>query len=209
MGIGKVQFRLQVTELSVGWGPTSGSIWKMQTEYGELQTNGTVDATKNSGNIGKQTLNFTGLANPFVKTFKYDTLYRLTEAKETNNSNQIWKQNFTYDRYGNRLTHQKFIGTTETTQTDETHPQIDAASNRFAATEGYTFDANGNVIVDFTGRQFTFNGDNKQTQVKDAANKLVGKYFYDGEGKRVKKLTYDQYGVEKDATGVQRLTEAK
>lgn len=196
----KFNSRLQVTELSVGWGPTSGSLWRMQTEYGELQTNGTVDATKNSGNIGKQTVSFAGLANPFVQNFKYDSLYRLTEAKETNNSNQTWKQNFTYDRYGNRLTHQKYIGTTETTQNDETHPEIDPENNQFKETEGYTFDANGNVIVDFTGRQFTFNGDNKQTQVKDAANKLVGKYLYDGEGKRVKKLTYDQYGVEKDVT---------
>ena len=198
----KFNSRLQVKELSVGWGPTSGSVWQMQTEYGELQTNGTVDATKNSGNIGKQTVSFTGLANPFVQTFKYDTLYRLTEAKETNNGNQTWRQVFGYDRYGNRTVNQKFLGTstTETTQTDETNPEIDDARNRFKTTEGYTFDANGNVVVDFTGRQFTFNGDNKQIQVKNAANKLLGTYFYDGEGKRVKKLTYDQYGAEKDVT---------
>jgi len=61
----KFNSRLQVTELAVGWGPSSGSIWKMTTEYGEW--NGTtVDAAKNSGNIGKQTVGFSGLAQPFV-----------------------------------------------------------------------------------------------------------------------------------------------
>lgn len=195
----KFNSRLQVTELAVGWGPLSGSIWKMTTEYGEW--NGTsVDAVKNSGNIGKQTVSFSGLANPFVQTFAYDSLQRLTEAKETSSGNQTWREIYDYDRYGNRTTHNKFIGTNEVTQTDETRPEIDNTKNRFKPTEGYTFDANGNIVVDFTGRQFIFNGDNKQTEVKDAQNKLVGKYFYDGEGKRVKKLTYDQYGVEKDVT---------
>lgn len=196
----KFNSRLQVTELSVGWGPSSGSVWKMTTEYGELQTNGTVDATKNSGNIGKQTVTFNGLAHPFVQTFKYDPLYRLTEAKETSNSSQTWKQVFDYDRYGNRLSHDKFIGTSQITLDEETHPDIDEDTNRFESTEGYTFDENGNVIVDTSGRQFTFNGDNKQTEVKTAQDELVGKYFYDGEGKRVKKMTYDEDGDPKDVT---------
>ncbi len=161
----KFNSRLQVKELSVGWGPSSSSIWKMTTEFGELQTNGTVDATQNNGNIGKQTVSFTGLANPFVQTYKYDMLYRLTEAKESNNSNQTWKQVFEYDRYGNRTGHDKFIGTTEVTQAEETHPAIDPASNRFVDEQGYTFDENGNIVVDAEGRQFTFNGDNKQAEV--------------------------------------------
>lgn len=37
-------------------------------------------------------------------------------------------------------------------------------------------------------RQFTFNGDNKQTEVKKDGV-TIGRYFYDGEGKRVKKET--------------------
>jgi uncharacterized protein RhaS with RHS repeats len=38
-------------------------------------------------------------------------------------------------------------------------------------------------------RTFVFDGDNKQTQVKDANGYVIGTYFYDGEGKRVKKVT--------------------
>lgn len=180
--------RLQVTEFALGHGPTSGDLWKLNVDYGELQTNGTVDATKNSGNIGKQTLTFNGLANPFVQTFQYDPLYRLTEAKETNNGNQTWRQVFGYDRYGNRTSHEKWLGTTQQTLTTEEHPDIDPDTNRFESTEGFTFDANGNVVVDAQGRQFTFNGDNKQTEVRDDQNNVIGEYFYDGEGKRIKKV---------------------
>jgi hypothetical protein len=38
-------------------------------------------------------------------------------------------------------------------------------------------------------RQTTFNVDNKQTEVKDANGNPIGRYFYDDEGKRVKKVT--------------------
>ncbi len=49
----KINSRGQVTEFTLGHGPTSGSLWKNIYEYGEL-SGGTVDGTKNSGNIGKQ-----------------------------------------------------------------------------------------------------------------------------------------------------------
>lgn len=38
-------------------------------------------------------------------------------------------------------------------------------------------------------RTFTFNGDNKQTEVKNSSNITIGTYFYDGNGNRVKKVT--------------------
>jgi len=40
-----------------------------------------------------------------------------------------------------------------------------------------------------SGAATIFNGDNKQTEVKDANGTPIGKYYYDGEGKRVKKVT--------------------
>ncbi len=45
------------------------------------------------------------------------------------------------------------------------------------------------MITDNQGRQFVFNGDNKQKEVKDANNYTVGTYFYDGDGNRVKKVS--------------------
>lgn len=124
-----------------------------------------------------------------MTSYKYDSLYRLIEAKETQNSTQTWRQNFAYDRYGNRTGHEKFIGSTQVTLDSTTHPAIDAATNRFQAGQGYVFDKNGNLTTDAEGRTFVFNGDNKQKEVRDASNAVVGQYFYDGEGRRVKKVT--------------------
>ena len=70
---------------------------------------------------------------------------------------------------------------------------IDPLTNRFNTGQGFTYDKNGNVVQDVDAvtsqaRTFVFNGDNKQTQVKDANGNTIGQYFYDGEGKRVKKV---------------------
>lgn len=184
----KFNERLQVTELNLGSGVNDASLWKLKYEYGEINAGGNVDASKNTGNIARQTTSFSGLANPFVQSFKYDSLYRLTEAKETSGTQQTWKQSFSYDRYGNRTGYENFLGTTQQTLDNKTHPSIDPQTNRFNTNQGYSYDFNGNIVEDAEGRSFTFNGDNKQTDVK-SGNINVGKYFYDGEGKRVKKIT--------------------
>lgn len=185
----KLNTRLQVTKFNLGHGPESGDLWKLQQEYGELQSNGTIDTIKNTGNIARQTVSFNGLSQPFVTSYKYDSLYRLTEAKETQNAVQTWRQNFAYDRYGNRTGHEKFIGATQITLDSTTHPAIDAATNRFQGGQGYVFDKNGNLTTDAEGRAFVFNGDNKQIEVRNASNVVIGQYHYDGEGRRVKKVT--------------------
>ena len=53
--------RDQVTELNLGNSPTDGSLWKLNYDYGEFDSNGNVDATKNAGNIARQTISFKGL----------------------------------------------------------------------------------------------------------------------------------------------------
>jgi RHS repeat-associated protein len=167
----------------------------LQYQYGELSANSVdVDENKNTGNIAKQTVSFNGLTNPLVQTYKYDSLYRLTEARETTNNNQTWKEAFNYDRYGNRLGHDKFVGTTQLTLDNKTHPTIDANTNRFNPNQGYVYDKNGNLTDDAEGRTFIFNGDNKQRYVVQSG-KNIGEYFYDGEGKRVKKKVYELDGI--------------
>lgn len=68
-------------------------------------------------------------------------------------------------------------------------PSIDPVTNRFSNTANYQFDAVGNLIGDIHGRQFVFNGENKQVQVRDAQNNVIGEYRYDGNGRRIKKIT--------------------
>ena len=186
----KFNARLQTAELGLGSSATDTGLWKVNYEYGELQTNGSVDTTKNNGNIGKQTLTIPG--TDFVQGYKYDPLSRLTEAKETTGTTQNWIQLFGYDVYGNRTSFSQTIGAT----TVNTTPSINASTNRFNTGQGFSYDANGNITQDVDPitahtRAFTFNGDNKQTQVKDVTdnNHVVGTYYYDGEGRRVKKVT--------------------
>jgi RHS repeat-associated protein len=183
-----INSRNQVEQLKVGTSATDGSLLNLSYEYGELQTNGTVDTTKNTGNVAKQTINFSGLANPFVQAYKYDSLDRITEAKETVNGSQTWIQQFGYDRYGNRTSLSQTLNGQSLAMTSTTLPAVDASTNRFDD-ENYEYDAAGNLIRDAMGRQFIFNGDNKQTKVQDSQDNTIGEYSYDGNGKRVKKIT--------------------
>lgn len=183
----KFNNRLQVTELGLGASAANAGLWKVNYDYGELNTDGTVNTTKNTGNIAKQTLTIPGTS--FVQGYKYDSLYRLTEAKETTGTNQNWIQNWTYDQFGNRISFAQNINGSVLNTT----PAISQTTNRFTNLTDFGYDANGNIITDrdpatSQTRQFVFNGDNKQKEV--ISNGVsVGKYFYDGEGKRVKKQT--------------------
>jgi|GEM_PF-1961942 len=179
--------RLQPVQLGLGASIADTGHWKLNYEYGEQQTNGTVDAAKNNGNIAKQIQTVPG--TNFVQTYKYDPLNRLTEAKETTSSVQNWLQNWTYDIYGNRSTFSQNIAGS----TSAPNPTVDANTNRFVAGQGFVYDKNGNVVNDVDTvtsqtRTFVFNGDNKQTEVIRNGVTL-GRYYYDGEGKRVKKVT--------------------
>ena len=106
----KFNNRMQVTELGLGTNLADANLWKTAYEFGELNTNGTVDTAKNTGNIAKQTLSFNGLTHPLVQSYKYDALYRITEATETSNSVANWFQVWGYDRYGNRTSFTQNIG---------------------------------------------------------------------------------------------------
>jgi RHS repeat-associated protein len=188
----KFNNRLQVTELAVGHSVGNGGLGKLTYSYGELGTDGvTVDATKNTGNIAKQTMSFSGLAQPFVQTYKYDSLDRIAEAKETVNGSQTWKQTYGYDQYGNRNAFYQIVGSQVLAMNNLTLPTVVSSTNRFAINQGYGYDKNGNVTTDpaSSGRTFIFNGDNKQTEVKNSSSYTIGRYFYDGEGRRVKKVT--------------------
>ncbi|MBK8148044.1 MAG: hypothetical protein IPK58_07445 [Acidobacteria bacterium] len=74
--------------------------------------NGQLDTTKNNGNIQSQTITVptVGSSNGFtaVQTYNYDSLNRIDDATEmvtpagSSTATQSWKQDYTFDRYGNR-----------------------------------------------------------------------------------------------------------
>lgn len=73
------------------------------------------------------------------------------------------------------------------------NPAIDTSDNRLSSGQGYSFDDAGNTTRDASDRKFTFDAENKQVKVEaltpgtDTVTGTIGEYFYDGDGKRVKK----------------------
>ncbi len=191
----KFNERAQLTEIGIGMGANDNGVWKLQYKYGEFES-GSVNTGKNTGNIAQTVMTVAGIANPIVQNYKYDSLYRLTEAEEKNNTTegagQNWIQQFQYDRYGNRTAFSQSIGAVQTTAT----PLIDPATNRFVTTnQNFRYDKNGNLTTEGDDRTVIFNGENKQHEVKNAAGQTIGQYLYDGEGKRVKKITWNTQGI--------------
>ena len=65
-------------ELGLGNSAMDASVWKVGYNYGEIESSGTSNTTKNTGNIARQTISFARLAHPFVQIYKYESLYRMS-----------------------------------------------------------------------------------------------------------------------------------
>ena len=177
--------RLQPIQIALGSGPGSQNKLKLDYSYG---------TTDNNGNVKSQTITIPGMTYPLVQTYAYDSLNRLLSAIETSNSTETWKQEFSYDRYGNR----NFVtGTGHTTTlgacTTMCNPAFDPTNNRITSM-GYSYDSSGNITRDAGDRKFTYDAENKQTKVEslspgtNTVTGTIGEYSYDGDGKRVKKV---------------------
>lgn len=217
--------RLQPTQIGLGNGVNSQNLLKLEYEYGAT-------ASVNNGNITKQTITVPDVAQPFVQTYTYDELNRLTNAEEIKNSVQQWEQTFTYDRFGNRnfneaetTTLPKNCGTAPsltvcTSDKKVVNPSVNTANNRLSTSDDYAFDSSGNTTGDAEGRTFVYDAENKQVSVSDT-NGTIGMYFYDGDGKRIKKhvpdtgettiFVYDTGGklIQEYSTIVEDVEEAK
>ena len=96
------------------------------------------------------------------------------------------------ERYGNR----EFDAANTTTLGSCTqavcNPDINTANNRFSSGQGYAYDQNGNVTQDAEGKRFGYDAENHQKEFFNASNSGStpdAAYSYDGEGKRVKKVS--------------------
>jgi len=183
--------RLQPTQIALGVTPGTTNLLKLDYSYG---------TTANNGNVQSQTITIPGVSLPFVQNYTYDSLNRLESADEkpsgwtqTNcdgDPTKCWKQTFKYDRHGNR--NFNTTGTNTTTlpanfDPDIYNPTIDPDDNRFEAGQGYSYDSSGNTTADAEGRTFVYDAENKQVEVIESSV-TIGEYFYDGDGKRVKKI---------------------
>jgi RHS repeat-associated protein len=181
--------RLQPTQIGLGTSSSISGTFQLDYNYG---------TTDNNGNIRTQTITVPGMTGPYIQTYSYDELNRLTTAEETNNQISTtlptWKQVYSYDRYGNRSL---ITGTTYPTQLNTiTNPQVEPATNRIVSA-GYGYDADGNLMCD-PGHPctqtpfipyFTYDAENRQKSANGSFNDGGTSYTYDGDGRRVKKAT--------------------
>lgn len=194
--------RLQPTQIALGVTQGATGVLKLDYKYGEW-VSGSIDESKNNGNIVRQiiTVPTVGTNNGFTATQKYyyDSLNRIDDATEEISSSQTWRQDFTYDRYGNRnlveanTSMEGFLkecsGNTALCPAlrKKLNPAINTSNNRLSTSDDYAFDSSGNTTSDPDSRLFVYDGENKQVEVKNSSNQTIGKYWYDGDGRRVKK----------------------
>lgn len=186
--------RLQITQIGLGTSSTDSSKLKLDYTYGVLANN-VLDPTKNNGNVQSQTLTLPGLV--LTQSYAYDELNRLKSAQEMNGATQVWKQTFSYDRFGNRRFDAANTLPQITLQNEtSTNPAISSANNRIS-TAGYRYDLAGNLECDPTHpcgstapfpAYYQFDGDNRITTANGGAASGGSTYLYDGDGRRVKKI---------------------
>jgi RHS repeat-associated protein len=135
--------------------------------------------------------------SPQTQSFGYDDLDRLTSAQATGGTiglHGVYNQEtYGYDSLG-RLTGLPSLGTYTY------NPSVScAAGNRTlphavasAGNNSYAYDCNGNMTTRALGGNntfnFTYDTENRLTGVSGAA---TNSYFYDGDSKRVKEVTYE------------------
>ncbi len=178
--------RLQPTQIALGASVGNSSLLKLDYTYN------TPNVADNNGNVLSQTITVNrSNQSPLVfnQTYVYDSLNRLKSAEEVTGTTSNWKQTYTFDRYGNRRFDQ--ANTTfpaSFSNPNVMNPTIDPANNRFTTGQNWSYDAAGNITVDPDGRTFTYDGENKQVEVKNSSSASLGTYYFDGDGKRVKKV---------------------
>jgi YD repeat-containing protein len=149
--------------------------------------------TTNNGNVLSQRIRIIGSLD-LTQNYTYDELNRLKTATEVTTSGSVlqWKQTYDYDRYGNRAvrTAESTIGISPLTPQSAFAGDMsafNAANNRIQAAGFSYLDGAGNLTGDpsTSSQAMEYDGDNRL--IKYTKNGET-KYFYDGDGNRVKKV---------------------
>jgi len=177
--------RLQITQIGLGSTDSTQDLFKLELGYG--------NSTQNNGSLRSQKISFTGLSQPFEQTYTYHDLNRIQQAKEMVGTTETWKQTFLIDRYDNRRFDTNGNNTTTLGSCTEAvcNPTISTARNRIDS-NGYSYDENGSLTQNAAGERFGYDAENHQKQFFAEGNSSSNPdvtYFYDGEGRRVKKIS--------------------
>src|SRR5262249_26982979 len=182
--------------------------------YGQVnQSTGTIDITKNNGQIGRID-GYIGGNKQWDQRFSYDYIGRLSQATEYrgDNGNLSYQSYYDYDRYGNRFQYQNNINVPYTTVQPTDIEQSPTNRNRFKI-DGPTpvsYDPAGNITMDGKfrldagiGMNYEYDANNRQTKSKrtNGANEQTS--VYDAVGQRVqtiangatRQMVYDAFGL--------------
>jgi RHS repeat-associated protein len=180
--------RSQATQIGLGRTNNTQDLLKLEFSYG--------NSTQNNSSIKEQkiTVPTIGANQGFtaLQSYAYDDLNRLQSATENISSQQTWKQTFQYDRYGNRRFDAVNTTTLGNCAAEICNPDIGTADNRLSLSQGYEYDENGNLTQDAADRRFGYDAENHQKEFFVSTNSSStpdATYFYDGEGRRVKKIS--------------------
>lgn len=158
--------------------------------------------TDNNGFLVKQSIYIPSQAMRWQQ-FDYDSLNRLNWVREVlDGGAEQWKQQFTYDRYGNRTINN---GVTYGIGINNKAFTVTTANNRLQVPGGQpgtmTYDVVGNLTNDtYTGAgNRTYNAENKITSAW-GGNNQAQLYTYDASGNRIKRIvdaveTWQVYGI--------------
>ena len=168
----------------------------------------------NNGNLQKQDVYIPNddLISGYTQRWQqydYDSLNRLNWAREVKDNSEQWKQQFTYDRWGNRTINTAVTyGVGINNKAFAVSPCAtvsDPCSNRLLVPTGQSgtmaYDAAGNLTNDtYTGAgNRTYDAENKITSAW-GANNQAQLYAYDASGQRIKRTvngieTWQVYGI--------------
>lgn len=206
---------LQVSQIKLKQSSGGSELQRYDYLYGQVtQSNGSVDKSKNTGQIGRIDGIINGASTKeWEQRYSYDELGRLSIASEYQQgtgSNPSWKQEFTYDRYGNRF--QSGAGNSGVPYTTVFSGDIDTATNRFISTGATptTYDAAGNITQDKKfrldpqgdGMNYTYDANGRQITAAGTDEIGTQNSVYDGAGQRVetsgnnvtRQMVYDIFG---------------
>ena len=182
--------RLQPTRIGLGTVEATGDTL-VATATGTVPTAGLLllnysyGTTANNGNVVSQQIQV-GDSLDQTQTYTYDKLNRLTGATERRSGTETWSQTYQYDVYGNRAVTAGRNHGSHQALTPSALTSFNASTNRLLG--GAAYDGAGNLTLDWGGRRFKYDGDNRMVSFDTTGVNTDATYHYDGEGRRVKRV---------------------
>ncbi len=186
--------RQQITRIGLGYSESDRSLIDIGYGYGL--------PVENNGALRTQSISYRGLGSSLRQNYEYDSLNRLRSASESGGSGgDLWRQLFEYDRYGNRHLQNGTTTLSSSTSAKAANPLSAPANNRLRRDQDgdgavdYEYDPSGNLVLDAENRRFVFDAENRLKWFFKGTNTTPdpdGIYRYDGDGKRVLKVTVSE-----------------